>query len=174
MQALAVPVLQMVEQHVEVLSFLRSYLPAVAEQVIEVPALSLLVCAVQRAVHLEPQMAEQLVEVPTVLPVAVLQQQTVVQAIDVPVPHRGGRRLQGSLSEQSATASGAEQIADIPVRGGLHSSLPGQDPTASGVEQIVDVSSGGQQDFHLGQGSTASSSGAADEAFTGFFLHFSP
>ena len=40
-QALAVPVVQMVEQHVEVLSFLRSSLPAVAEQVIEVPALCL-------------------------------------------------------------------------------------------------------------------------------------
>ena len=71
-QALAVPVLQMVEQHVEVLSFLRSSLPAVAEQVIEVPALSLPVCAVQRVVPLEPQMAEQSVEVPTVLSVAVL------------------------------------------------------------------------------------------------------
>ena len=65
-QALDVPVLQMVEQHVEVLSFLRSSLPAVPEKVIEVPALTLLVCAVQRAVPLEPQMAEQLVEVPTI------------------------------------------------------------------------------------------------------------
>ena len=141
-QALSVPVLQMVEQHVEVLNFLCSYLPAVAEQVIEVPALSLPVCAVQRAVPLKPQMAEQLVKVPTVLSVAVLQQQTVVQPVDVPVPHRGGRRLQGSL--------------------------PGQDPTASRVEQTVDISGG------LGQGSTASSSGAADEAFTGFFSIFTP
>ena len=148
-QALAVPVLQMVEQHVEVLSFLRSSLPAVAEQVIEVPALSLPVCAVQRVVPLEPQMAEQLVEVPTVLSVAVLQQQTVVQAVDVPVPHRGGhRRLQGTLPEQSATASGAEQI--------------------------VDNSSGGQQDFHLGQGSIASSSAAADEAFSEWVLAIFP
>ena len=93
-QALAVPVLQMVEQHVEVLSFLSSCLLAVAEQVIEVPALSLPVCAVQRVVPLEPQMAEQLVEVPTVLSPAVLQvlsyallqQQTAEQIIDVPVP----------------------------------------------------------------------------------------
>ena len=47
-QALDVLVLQMVEQHVEMLSFLRSSLPAVPEQVIEVPILSLPVCAVQR------------------------------------------------------------------------------------------------------------------------------
>ena len=40
-QALDVPVLQVVQQHVEVLSFLRSSLPAVHEQVIEVPILSL-------------------------------------------------------------------------------------------------------------------------------------
>ena len=131
----------------EVLSFLRSSLPAVAEQVIEVPALSLPVCAVQRVVPLQPQ-AEQMEEVPTALSVAVLQQQTVVQAVDVPVPHRGGgrRRLQGSLPEQDPTASGAE-IADIPVRGG-------------------------QQDFHLGQGSIASASAAADEAFAGGFSTF--
>ena len=132
----------------EVLSFPRSSLPAVAEQVIEVPALSLPVCAVQRVVPLEPQMAEPIEEVPTALSVAVLQQQTVVQAVDIPVPHRGGgrRRLQGSLPEQDPTASGAE-IADIPVRGG-------------------------QQDFHLGQGSIASSSPAADEAFAGGFSTF--
>ena len=147
----------MVELDVEVLSFLRSSLPAVAEQVIEVPALSLPVCAVQRVVPLDTQMAKQLVEVPTVSSVAVLQQQTVVRAVDVPVPHRGGRRLQGSLPDQSATAS--EQIADISVRGGLHCSLPG---TGSNSVQIVDISSGGQQDFHLGQGSIASSSAAAD------------
>ena len=65
-QALDVRVLQMVEQPVEVLSFLHSSLPVVAEQVIEVPILlSLPVCAVHRVVPLEPQMAEQLVEVPT-------------------------------------------------------------------------------------------------------------
>ena len=171
-QALAVPVLQMVEQHVEVLSFLRSSLPAVAEQVIEVPALSLPVCAVQRD-PLEPQMAEQLVEVPTVLSVAVLQQQTVVLAVDIPVPHGSGRRrLQGSLPRQSSTAAGAKQTVDIPVRGGLHGFLPRQRSTQRTVEQLVDRSSGGLQDFHLGQGSAASSSGPADEALTGFFRTF--
>ena len=98
-QVLAVPVLQMVAQPVEVLSFLRSSLPVVAEQVIEVPALSLPVCAVHRVVPFEPQMAEQLVEVPT--PFFIFE-----QTIDIPVP-RIGRRLQGSLPRQSSTASGA-------------------------------------------------------------------
>ena len=78
-QALDVPVLQMVEQHVEVLSFLRSSLPAVPEHVIEVPILSLPVCAVLRAVLLEPQMVEQLVEVPT--PFYIFEQNA-----DIPVP----------------------------------------------------------------------------------------
>ena len=88
--------LQMVEQHVEVPSFPRSSLLAVAEQVVEVPALSLPVCAVQRVVPFEPQMMEQLVEVSTVLSYALLQQQTVEQIIDIPVPHRsGGRSLEG-------------------------------------------------------------------------------
>ena len=86
-QALAVLVLQMVDT--AVLSFLRSSLPAVAEQVIEVPILSLPACAVQRVVPLEPQMAEQLVEVPT--PFFAFEQNA-----DIPVPHRcGGHRLQG-------------------------------------------------------------------------------
>ena len=49
------------------------------------------------------------------LSVAVLQQQTVEQPVDVPVPHgRSGRRLHGSLPRQSSTA---EQSVDISVRG---------------------------------------------------------
>ena len=64
-QALDVPVLQMVETARGSAQFSPSSLPAVAEQVIEVPILSLPACAVQRAVPLESQMAEQLVEVPT-------------------------------------------------------------------------------------------------------------
>ena len=65
--ALDVPVLQMVEQPVEVDTFFRLSLPAVVVQVIEVPKLVLPACAVQRAVVSEPQLVEQLVEVPTVL-----------------------------------------------------------------------------------------------------------
>ena len=48
-QILDLPVLQMVEQPEEVDSFFRNFVPAVAEQVIEVPKLALPVCAVQRA-----------------------------------------------------------------------------------------------------------------------------
>ena len=86
-QILDLPVLQMVEQPEEVDSFFRNFVPAVAEQVIEVPKLALPVCAVQRAALPEPQLVEQLVEVPTVLSVAVLQQRTAEQIVDNPVPH---------------------------------------------------------------------------------------
>ena len=74
--------------------------------------------------------------------------------------------LQGSLPRLSSTAAGAVQSVDIPVRGGLHGFLPEQKLTQRTVEQLVDSSSGCTQDFHLGQGSTASFSGPADEAFT--------
>ena len=146
----------------------------VADQVIEVPLVSSSSCPL-RAVLREPQFVEQLVEVPTVLSVAELQQRTAEQLVNIPVPRgRSGRRLQGSLPGQVSTAAGAEQIADFPFGEGLHDSPPGQDPTASGAEQVVDISSGGLQGFHLGQGSTASSSGAADEALTGVFGTFPP
>ena len=81
-QALDVPVLQMVEQPVEVDSFFRNFVPAVAEQVIEVPKLALPVHAVQRAALSEPQLVEQLVEVPTVLSCSLLQQRTAEQIVD--------------------------------------------------------------------------------------------
>ena len=62
-----------------------------AEQVIEVPTVSCSSCAL-----LVPQTAEQLVDVPTVLSVAVLQQRTAEQIIDILVPGRdptvAGRR----------------------------------------------------------------------------------
>ena len=80
----------MVEQPVEVDTFLRHSLLSVVEQVIEVPKLALPVCAVQRAALSEPQLVEQLVEVPTVLSYSLLQQQTAEQIIDFPVPGRGG------------------------------------------------------------------------------------
>ena len=92
---------------------------------------------------------------------------TAEQIVDIPVPRgRDRRRLEGSLPRQSSTAAGVVQIVDIPVRGGLRGFLPGQDSQRT-VEQLVDSFSGGLHDFQLGQGSTASSSGPADEAFTG-------
>ena len=123
-QALDVPVLQMVEQPVEVDTFFRLSLPAVVEQVIDVPKLALPVCAVQRAALSEPQLVEQLVEVPTVLSYSLLQQRTAEQIIFFPVPGRGGGArggLHGLSQGQGSTAvCGAEHV-DTPVphgRGG--------------------------------------------------------
>ena len=96
-QALDVPVLQMVEQPVDVHSFFRISVPAVAEQVIEVPKLALPSCAVQRATRSEPQLVEQLVEVPTVLSYSLLQQRTAEQTVDTPVPHGRGGGARGGL-----------------------------------------------------------------------------
>ena len=86
-QALDVPVLQMVEQPVEVDTFFRLSLPAVVEQVIEVPRLALPACAVQRAALPEPQLVEQLVHVPTVLsPLRIAE-----EIVGIPAPQRGGK-----------------------------------------------------------------------------------
>ena len=130
MQALDVPVLQMVEQPVDVDSFFRISIPAVSEQVIEVPKLALPVRAVQRAALSEPQLVEQLVEVPTVLSYSLLQQRTAEQIIDFPVPGRGGGArggLQGLPQGQGSTASAGEQTF-VPARGGLQGLPQGQVP----------------------------------------------
>ena len=167
-QILDSPVPQMVEQLLEVFRLLDTQMPV--EQAIAVPKISLDPIP-QRSVDLAPQMVEQLVEVPTFLTLSSLQQ-TAEQIVDIPVP--GGhdrRRLQGFLSRQSSTAAGVVQNVDIPVRGGLRVFLPGQDSQHT-VEQLVDSSSGGLQDFLLGQGSSASSSGREDEAFPGVFRTF--
>ena len=115
MQILDLPVLQVVEQPEEVDSFFRNSVPAVAEQVIEVPKLALPVCAVQRAALPEPQLVEQLVEVPTVLTISLLMQRTAEQVVDTPAPHGrgGGARggLQGLSQGQGSTAfCGADNV----------------------------------------------------------------
>ena len=102
---------------------------------------------------------KQLVEVPTVLSPTRIALRIAEQIVDTPVPRGRG---QGSLPGQSTTATHSsgkriserivEQIVDFPEQT---------------VEQIVDISPGGG----LGQGS-ASSAGAADEDFTGFFRTF--
>ena len=158
------PVPQMVEELLEVFN---TQMPV--EQAIAVPKI-FLDHIPQRSADLFPQMVEQLVEVPTVLSLSSLQQ-TAEQIVDIPVPRgRDRRRLQGFLLVQSSTAAGVQNV-DIPVRGGLRGFLPGQVSQRS-VEQLVDSSSGGLQDFHLGQGSTASSSGREDEAFSVSFRTF--
>ena len=57
---------QMVDQLADILMFIDTFLPAVAEQVIEVPKI-LEDNIPQRTMLCEPQLAEQLVEVPTVV-----------------------------------------------------------------------------------------------------------
>ena len=135
--ALVAPVLQMVGQPVEVASFFSTLVPVVAEQVIEVPKISL-----QRAVLIEPQMAEQLVDVPTV-PCFVEPNADTPVSGSRGVPSFGG--LQGFLPEQSFSPSpSAEQIIDIPVSGrGASGVLQGFHPVQSSSqlsdEQNVDI-----------------------------------
>ena len=174
-QALDVPVLQMVEQPVEVDSFFRNVVPAVAEQVIEVPKLAFPGRAVQRAALSEPQLVEQLVEVPTVLSYSLLQQRTAEKIIDIAVPHGrgGGARggLQGLSQGQGSTAvSGADHV-NTPVphvsgggaRGGLQGLSQRQGSSAVCGAENVDipvphgrVGKRGLHGFPRGQSSTAS------------------
>ena len=172
-QILDAPVPQLVEQLPDVLRFFDLLLP-VPEQVIEVPKI-LLDDVPARTVVRDTQLVEQLVEVPTIVSFSSLQQRTVEQIFDIPVPGRGGgggrRGLQSLLPGQNTTAQSA-QIVDIPVprdqdflipvpgrgggggRRGLHSLLPGQDTTAHSA-QIVDIPVPRGQDFLPRQGSTA-------------------
>ena len=60
------PVLQMVDQLVDVLIIFNTFVPAVAEQVIEVRKIALQDGILQCSALLASQMEEQLVEVPTV------------------------------------------------------------------------------------------------------------
>ena len=162
-QILDSPVPQMVEQLLEVFRLLDTQMPV--EQAIAVPKISLDRIP-QRSADLVPQMVEQLVEVPTVLTLSSLQQ-TAEQIVDIPVPRKvlsQDRNQQRMVWCKTLTSLFVETFAVF---------LPGQDSQRT-MEQLVDSSSGGLQDFHLGQGSTASSSGPADEAFAGVFRTFHP
>ena len=171
-QILDLPVLQVVEQPEEVDSFFRNFVPAVAEQVIEVPKLALPSCAVQRAVLSEPQTAEQLVEVPTPLFYSLLQLRTAEHFIGIAVPRLGGGAFggpQGFFQGQGSSAvSGADNVGSTVsgrgggARGGLHGLSQGQGSTAvSGAEQVVTPvplgrgggARGGLQGLSQGQGS---------------------
>ena len=137
---------QMGNQLVEVLQKIDT---RTSHQVIEVPKI-FPDNVPQRLVECRrPQMAEQLMEVPTVVSFSSLQQRTVEQVIDLPVPGRGGELggLQGLHRGQSSTAF-LEQIAE--------SLDPG----------------GGLQDFQPVQGSAASSSVFPGHAGEGFFRTF--
>ena len=133
--------------------------PALDEQVIAVPKISL-VRVSKRCPRPRTRRADQLVEVPTIISYSSLQQRTLEQIIDIPVPQgRVGRSglggLQGVSQRQGSTALCGADPVDIPV------------PRSRGL-----------QGFLPGQGSTASSSsshvraGAVDELFTGVFRTF--
>ena len=119
-QALVVPVLQMVEQLPSVFQFFATLLPVVAEQVTDVPKISQDRTPQRLGDCLrQPQMADQLVDVPTVVSYSSLQQLIAEQIVDIPALGRagGGRRggLQGLLPGQNSAAFYVEQTVDIPV-----------------------------------------------------------
>ena len=134
--------------------------PAMDEQVIAVPKISLDRVSKRCPRRLPRRVVERLVEVPTIISYSSLQQRTSEQIIDTLVPQgRGGRGghggLQGVSQGQGSTALRGADPVDFPV-----------------------PRSGGLQGFLSRQGSTASSSsshvlaGAADEPFQGFFRTF--
>ena len=180
-QNLDVPVLHMVEQLPDVLQFFATCLPVVAEQVIDVPKISLDRTQQRLGDCLrQPRMADQLVEVPTIISYSTLRG-LVEQNVDIPVQRGGGRSLQGLHPGQGSV----EQTVDIPVphsrggragHGGLQGVSQGRGSTARVVEQTVDIPvprSGGLQGFLPRQGSTASSSSSHVRAgAVGFFRTF--
>ena len=134
--ALDVPVLQMVEQPVEVVSFFRKSLPLVAEQVIEVPKLAFPDGFLLRSFPLEQQLAEQLVEVP-------FEPAYVEQIVDIPVPHTRRRRppggLQGSsqdsvLSNRQLTFQFRLFMDDLPM---VFSQVPTASPLPEPVVEYI-------------------------------------
>ena len=138
-QALDLPVLQVVEPPVGVVKFFSKSLAVVAEQVIEVPKLPLPDGYSQRVVPPEPQMAQQLVDVPTV---HCFVEQTVYISGVSGAPGHGSP--QGFLPRQSSSAT-AEQTAVNPVprgrgaRGGLQGFPQGRGASQRTVEQSVDT-----------------------------------
>ena len=195
-QALDAPVLQTVEQLLNVVQFFATQLPVVAEPVIAVPKI-LPHDVPPRRLCRDTQLAEQLVEVPTIL--YFFKQRIPEQIDDNPVPH-GGRGasggLQGFLPGHSSSKRTANKIADLPApRSGvrrLQGFLPEQSSTATSsssleriseriVEQIAVSRVGeGLQDFLPGQSSSSSSHDPArgfetlDGPGYGVFSHFSP
>ena len=162
---------QMVEQLVDILSPLDFH---VAEQVIDVPRIECPPRAA-RTVLRAPQTVEQLVEVPTLVSYSSLFQRIAQQYVDNPVAGGSGTGggLSGSLPRQNSAALFPwNRSVDIRTGGGLQGFQRGQSSTAF-LEQItVSPNPGGSRNFHLGQGSAASSSGREDEAFSWVFRTF--
>ena len=127
-QDLEVPVPQMGEQLPDVLQFFATFLPFVAEQVIEVPKILLHTTPQRLGDHLrQPQMVERLVHVPTVVSYSSLQQLTAEQIVDIPVPGRAGGGLRGGLqgfAGQSSTASSSHVSAADGAGQGVFRTFP--------------------------------------------------
>ena len=106
-QLLDLPVPQMVDQPVDILKIIAMLLPAVDEQVIDVPKI-IQDSTPQRLKPPEPQqLVEQLVDVPTVLTPSRIALQIAEQIVDTPVS-RG--RVHGSLPGQSSATPLPESI----------------------------------------------------------------
>ena len=103
-QILDAPVPQMVEQLPDIMRFFDTLLP-VPKQVIGVPKILLDDVPMRTAVR-DMQLAEQLLEVPTIPGYALA---------EVASKFFSRPELRGILSGQGSTASGSEQIVDIPV-----------------------------------------------------------
>ena len=136
-QALDAPVLQTVEQLPNVVQFLATQVPVVAEPVTEVPEI-LPHDVPPRRLCRDTQLAEQLVEVPTILTPSFLR---MLQNVDIPVPH-GGRGAFGGL--QGFLPVHVEQTVDIPApRSGvrrLQGFLPEQSSTATSSSTLERIS----------------------------------
>ena len=106
-QALDAPVLQTVEQLPNAVQFFATHRPVVAEPVIAVPKIVLHDVPTRRLCR-DTQLAEQLVEVPTIISIASLFLQRLME-LATPVPGGGGRNagLHGLLHGQSSTATHA-------------------------------------------------------------------
>ena len=134
--------------------------PALDEQVISVPKISLDRVSKRCPRRLPRRMVERLVEVLTIISYSSLQQRTSERIIDIPVPQgRGGRSghggFQGVSQGQGSTALCGADPVDIPVprSGGLQGFLPRQGSTASSP-------------------SSHARAGAVDEPFPGVFRTF--
>ena len=162
---------QMGGQLVNFFGFLDVQSPV--EQVIDVPKIS--EDSIQQQLldrdSRVPQMAEQLVGVPTVLTLAVLAE----QIVDIPVPGRGGGGGQGGFPgfppRQSSAASGAEQIVDFLVGGGLQGFLPRQGSRTA--NEITDnLAGGGLHGFLPNPGASSSSTVSREESGHGVLRTF--
>ena len=152
-QILDAPVPLLEEQLVDVFNIFRLIdTQTPVEQVIEVPEISL-PSRCCRTVLSAPQMAEQLVEVPTVVSFSSLQQLSVEQIIDIPVPHLGGRSVAQNVDTPVLHGRGSVSGS------GLQDFRTGQSSSAVSEQTVSPAprregSRGGVQGFSPGQGST--------------------